>query len=210
MCSVIYGLLDDDGITVRYIGSTSHDLKSRLHAHWYQRHNTNSPVRLWLQSRSTMPTGIQFEECDTKDEAKIEAKWIIFFGLDNLLNVIPGGYKFNGTNYQLDPVSRARQVAAAKKALTGRTMSDETKARISAANTGKKRTLEARQKMRQAKLGRPLTDEHRQKLSEAHRGIVHTAEARANMSAAQQGKQVSDETREKLRQAWVRRKARMA
>ena len=206
----IYGIVDekDDPTTVVYVGAARYP-KSRMTRHWRQRYDKESPLNTWLRSLDRCPDYVVLTTCGLDERDDQERYWIAHYGFDNLLNVTTGGHGFDGKNYQLDPVSRARQIAAVKKALTGRTMSDETKARISAANTGKKRTPEAREKMRQAKLGKPLSEEHRRKLGDAHRGRVHTAAARANMSAAQRGKTVSDETREKLRQAWVRRKERM-
>lgn len=202
----IYGIVNDDHDVV-YVGCAK-NLKARIARHWRQRYDKETPLNQWLRTLDSTPDYIELETCtiDTRDEA--ECRWIAHYGFDDLFNVTTGGHGFDGKNYQLDPITRARQVEAVKRALTGVPKSAETKRKISAANTGKKRTPEAREKMRQAKLGKSLSEEHRRKLSASHRGIVHTPEARANMSAAQRGRKVSDETREKLRQAWIRRRAR--
>lgn len=53
---------------------------------------------------------------------------------------------------------------------SGHVKSEETKKKISEANTGKIRTEEAKEKMSKAKIGKPLTEKHKKKLSEANSG----------------------------------------
>lgn len=64
---------------------------------------------------------------------------------------------------------------------TGRTHSDETRAKIAEAHKGK-----------------TLTPEHRAKIGAAGRGSTHSAETRAKMSVALTGQKRSDETRAKM------------
>ena len=63
---------------------------------------------------------------------------------------------------------------------TGRHLTAETRAKISAAKTGKHPTPEIRSKL----LGKHLTAEHKAKISAAHRGKHPTAETRAKLSVA--------------------------
>lgn len=82
--------------------------------------------------------------------------------------------------------------------------SDETKRKISAANTGNtyrvgvKASAESKEKMRQAKLGKTISEEHKQKISAGNKGKRMSAEAKAKMSASKTGHVVSDETRKKI------------
>jgi hypothetical protein len=68
-------------------------------------------------------------------------------------------------------------------------MSDETKAKISMSNTGKKRSSEARQNMSNAHKGKIISEEQRKKISDANSGSnnhfygkTHTQEELDKMS----------------------------
>lgn len=52
----------------------------------------------------------------------------------------------------------------------GRKRSEETRRKLSVANTGKRHSEQAKQKMRDAKLGRKLSEEHKRKVGDAARG----------------------------------------
>jgi hypothetical protein len=151
--SIIYGLLDDDD-TVRYVGATCLSLELRTKLHWRQRHRSNSPSRRWLQSRDVLPKAIVLEVCKSGYESEIEAeaRWIAHYGLENLLNVVAAGYKFEGQYHQVDPVSEAERRRKIRIASTGVCrMTEEGKNRGALKRTGQKRSPEARQKMRDAK-----------------------------------------------------------
>jgi hypothetical protein len=96
--------------------------------------------------------------------------------------------------------------------MTRRKMSEETKAKISAAKRGIPKTAQERANMSKAKMtmsdetkaklsaakkGRPISDETRKKRI----GIMSTVSARANMSAAQLGKPKTQETKDKMSKA---------
>jgi hypothetical protein len=117
----------------------------------------------------------------------------------------------------------ARRVYAADRrrhsaALTGRVLSQETKARMSAAKLGNKgragqvHTPETLAKMSAVKKGKPKSAEHRARLSAVNMGRVyvaaHTAETKAKMSAARKGRPMSDEHKAKLRAAGLAQQAR--
>lgn len=98
------------------------------------------------------------------------------------------------------------KMSLSKKGKPGRAISDNEKAKISAANTGKKRSEEAKSKMRAAKVGKPghpLSEEHKAKLLKSVTGKVLTEEHKAKLSAAKKGKPsgriFSKESREKMR-----------
>lgn len=66
-------------------------------------------------------------------------------------------------------------------------MSDETKAKIAASNTGRTHTLESRMKMSASQKGHSVSEETRAKMSASHTGKVKSAETRANISEALRG-----------------------
>jgi len=73
-----------------------------------------------------------------------------------------------------------------------KSMTEETKRKISNANKGKKRTEETKKKIKESNYWRgkkrpPFTDEHRQKMSEAQKGRIISPETRKKMSEATSG-----------------------
>ena len=85
--------------------------------------------------------------------------------------------------------------------------SEETKAKMSAAQKGRELTEEHRRKISEAQLGKkrgPRSEETKRKISETNKlrePVRHTSESRAKISAANKGKPkppISDETRRKL------------
>ena len=86
----------------------------------------------------------------------------------------------------------------------GHKHTDETKAKISAANKGKQNSLgykhstETRAKQSESKKGRKRSDETKSKMSASMKGKKHTDETRAKISAANKGRKRSDETRAKI------------
>lgn len=68
---------------------------------------------------------------------------------------------------------------------TGRKLSDEAKAKISVANSGKTKPWLAERN--RARSGQPLSEEHRAKLSAVSKGVPKTQEHRDRIGAAQKG-----------------------
>jgi len=98
------------------------------------------------------------------------------------------------------------QKEAAKKRI-GQKRTEETKARMSAAQKGRKLTEEHKSKLAVAAKNRlPINEETRKKLSEKAKGRIGpwagktmSTEIRAKMSAAQQGKKMSEEAKIKMK-----------
>ena len=113
-----------------------------------------------------------------------------------------------------------------------RPISEETRAKMREASTGRKHTEETKKKISLSKIGHEVSEETRKKLSEDHKlkaaamteeerkakfgynkgktpankGIPHTEETKRKMSEAQKGKKFSEETKRKMKEAWKRRK----
>lgn len=98
------------------------------------------------------------------------------------------------------------QKEAAKKRI-GQKRTDETKARMSAAQKGRILTTEHKSKLSIAATNRPpISDETRQKLKQrkpnkSMLGKTMSEETKAKMSASQKGKTMSEETKAKMRTA---------
>jgi hypothetical protein len=78
------------------------------------------------------------------------------------------------------------------------TLSEEARAKISAANKGRKATPEARAKISAAHKGKKRTAEHRAKISAAQKGKKHTPETRDLFRIVNAGRKISPEHRAKI------------
>ncbi len=74
----------------------------------------------------------------------------------------------------------------------------ETKAKLSAANIGKKLTTETKAKMSDSRRGKSLSAEHRASISESNSGKVFSPEHRARLAKAATGKARSAEAHTKM------------
>ena len=85
----------------------------------------------------------------------------------------------------------------------------ESRAKISAAQTGKKRgphSVEHRENIRKALQGRKLTEEQKAKISKGLTGLRHSKESCDKMSRQRKGRKCTEEVKENMRRAWVIRK----
>ena len=81
----------------------------------------------------------------------------------------------------------------------GKSLSEETKIKLSEAHKGKTLSEETKRKMSESRKGRIVSEETRKKQSESNKGKTRSEESRKKMSESQKGRIVSEETRKKLR-----------
>lgn len=171
---IIYGLTDPKTGEVRYIGKSSSGMR-RPRDHFTEsslKQHARTHKAKWIRKvhASGNACGIVvLEEC--MDESALnsaEIRWIAHGRAQGwqLTNATDGG-----------------------EGVTGLRMSEETKAKLSAANKGRK-----------------LTDAHRAKMSAAMKDRYFSPEHRARISAAQKGRKLSPERIDQLRQANMGRK----
>ena len=117
----------------------------------------------------------------------------------------------NGYKIDQEPYYKTVSVIGLTGTNKGRKLSEEAKAKMSAAAKGKKKSEETCAKMSAAKKGRIVSDEARAKMSESHKGQKKSEETCAKMSAAKKGRIFSEEHKAKMRAAqkeyWKKRKA---
>lgn len=194
----IYGLADPRDGALRYIGITSTPLAARLRSHVYSRR---------FQDAGFEPEIFEVETYSSEQGARdAERFWIAYFrGLGcDLLNVSPGGALMaDSSRAKLSAACRGRSVWN-----KGIPRSAETKAKLSAANSGRRLPEETRARMRAAAMSRcPHAPATRAKIAaslignrraagtrpsalnraltaERNRGRVWTPEARAKIAAA--------------------------
>ena len=93
-------------------------------------------------------------------------------------------------------------------AMKGKKHSEETKLKLSKANTGKKHTEETKEKLSKVGKGRVHSIETKKKMSIAQMGKTFSEETRKRMGIAQKGKIISNSTREKIRASLLGRKGK--
>lgn len=127
-------------------------------------------------------------ECESEQEAFADERHQIAqlrFDGYNLANICDGGEGVTGHKHSDESRAKisARQI--------GRRWTPESIAKRSATNRGRKRSLETRVRMSQSKKGKLCRPETRAKLSAINMGHTHTVEARAKISAAHKGNHYS-------------------
>ncbi len=92
----------------------------------------------------------------------------------------------------------------------GKTLSEETRNKISAAQTGRKLPPEWKMNISESLRGKPKSKEHVEKVRQALKGQVISPEAKAKMSASHKGKPLSEIHKRNLRlalkESWRKRK----
>lgn len=175
----IYVLIDSDGAR-RYIGKAN-DPARRLQEH------RRRGGRMWA---------VSFDVLETCDEAawKNRERFWIAYGREQgwpLDNISDGG---NGH------VPRVCYEATRAK-LRARVVTPETRAKISAANTGRRHTPETRQKLSEITRHYFESPEARAKVGAVHKGTHLTDEHREKITAASQALWATPEHQEKQRAA---------
>ncbi len=124
------------------------------------------------------------EECNREMLNDREVYWISYFNAFG-----EGGYNLTSGGGQGTTVSDKTK-AKMSAALKGRIISEEHRENLSVALKGKKPSEEHRENLSVAHKGKIKSKEHRANLSVAHKGKKPSEEHRANISAASKGKQV--------------------
>lgn len=208
--NIIYGLIDPRTLMVRYVGQSttgptrpiSHGRESKLkieaHTHkarWIRRLQADGLEYAWTT----------LEEVALSDLNDREEWWIRYGKMSGwpLTNLTSGGDGTRGYKQSKEHV--AKRTAKVAAALRGRTISDEHRAKIVAANLGSKRSEIGVQNMREAQRRRAELERNsgvKRTLSNAARakliGRVHSDEHRAKISAALRGRSWSAATHEKM------------
>ena len=170
-----------------YIGQTVNEAKRRFAAHVSNvKHNRYKTV-LYNAMKKYGIDCFQYEVINKAENIKqlneLEVKYIAEYN-----SIYPNGYnlKIGGDNHKLNKrtkrlISESYKISYVKENHPnyGKPLKQETKDRIGAANNGKKRSLEARDKMSKAKIGKPshrkgalLTKETKEKIAASKKGTI--------------------------------------
>lgn len=186
--SGVYGIVHRASGKI-YVGSSC-SLKSRTSYHRSKLRN-NKHDNCYLQNAWTSHGEEAFdfvilERCERDQLVTKEAAWMKFTGCCN---------RDKGFNLDLQCIRKQH--------------SEETKRKIGDAHKGMRHTDEARAKMSAANTGRkfpPRTAEQRANHARASTGRIVSAETRAKMSAIHKGKIMTERHKQQIRDYWKRRR----
>ena len=172
------------------IGSSKRPYKKSGRSRWWNR----------VVNKYSYEVIILADDLSWKDACEKEIYLIDYYGRRDLgkgtlVNMTDGGEGAKGRT--LSEETRAKIGAFHK----GKIVSKETRAKLSAAHTGKKHTEETRAKLSALNKGRKLSAENAAKLIAANKGRIVSKETRAKMSAAKKGRTLSEETRGRMSKA---------
>jgi len=178
----IYTLSDKTGI--RYVGKSNNPKKRYLSHITDTRNDTykNNWIKS-LQKKKLLPI-LEILDIVSLDEWQFwEKYWIAQCKI--------WGFKLTNSTVGGDGIGFG-------KPYVGRKLSEETKKKLSIANTGKKLSKETKEKIRKTSLGRKHTDEAKYKCSLINKGKKLTDEHKEKLSKAKIGKKLTEEHKKKI------------
>jgi len=187
-----------------YVGKTVFSLEKRIQQHIY----SASPRATCLIDRAIHKHGPQWFLWTTLFESNSEEELLHW---ERILIAVKGsktprGYNATDGGQGTSGYFRSEETLARMSAVQmGKKHSAETRAKMSAAHTGLKPSPEAVAKAAAANRGKKRSPAICAKMSITHRGRKHTPETRAKMSEDRKGKRLSPEHRAALRVAALKR-----
>ena len=164
----------------KYIGQ-SIDIYGRWHTHKYllnkNQHDNDHLQKAWNKYGEDNFNFYILEECDECELGNNESKYIQLYNTTNSefgYNLQSGGcinYRLSDETKQKISEALVGKMAGENNPMYGKTHSEETKEKISKANTNP--SEKTREKIRQTRLGTKASDETRRKMSENKIGKTH-------------------------------------
>ena len=174
----IYGLRDPRTAEIRYIGKTKH-IGRRLCGHLCDTRREHTRKANWIAQllrEGLKPEVVVIDTVAEENWIAAEIQWIAYYRWigARLTNATDGGDGMNNP-------------------------SEETRMKITIANTGRIPSAEARRRMSEAGKGRKVSADTRRRMSESRKGIVFSQVTKDRMSAAWKNRApASPETCERL------------
>jgi group I intron endonuclease len=195
-----------------YIGS-SKDMNARWRNHKSElnrKKHTNSYLQhSWDKYGESSFSFEYLEECIATREILIEREQYYLDSLRPEYNLAKKAENCLGVKHS---ISTRQKMSEAAKRRQRNPCSEETKAAISQANRGQKRTDEQKERIAKSLRGRSISDDHKSKISTTLKGRMFSEETRAKISESKKGKSLSEDHRKKLsataKNHWLERKTK--
>lgn len=183
----------------QYVGCSVRGLDSRKHEHQSRHRHRNLPFykALCKYGFDSFSWEILWQGGDPDEMYAKEREFIA-----SMNTKVPRGYNLaDGGGGPLGWIPSEETKQKIREANLGKTISEETKRKISLTKKGRaghKVSAETKRKLREVNLGKRHTEESKRKMSAAHKGKIVSEETKRRMSAARIGKKHSLETRRKI------------
>lgn len=174
---------------LKYVGQ-SRQIEKRWHHHATYESRTRLGRAISKHGWESFRTEV-LQECEIQHLNSLEASWIRRHDClsPRGLNLTTGGDCF-----ELSQETKAKIIAFH----TGRKRTAESCARIGAAKLGMRHSEDSKRRMSESQMGRIVSAETREKLRSIGTGRAHTPEAKAKMTLSRLGKKLPPETRAKM------------
>ena len=183
---------------MRYVGQTVRTLNKRLNQHVYESKSGQKCAYLHSAIAKYGAEAFVISLLDVaSDQQELNAKesyWI-----KELNTLAPNGYNLRaGDNRSAVSQSTKEKLS---KALTGKIVSEETKAKLSALTIEQMKDPAKREHLANLNRGKKMSSETKAKISAANSGKSLSAEHKANLSIAKTGKRHTEEAKNNMRLA---------
>jgi len=168
-----------------YIGQTTRPIHKRLEEHQTGKSSNCAAIYNAIKFHGWDNFEVDWYECPDEDLNFDEELLVREMG-----TLAPGGYNLREGGGNCGKMSEETKQKC-REAQLGKTLSNETRQKISESNLCEKHHM----------YGKKLTDEHKQKISESRNGKTHTEECKRMMSDARIGIPKSDEHKKKIGEA---------
>jgi hypothetical protein len=195
----VYQHIRLDNSTIFYIGIGSDSTYKRANNKYNRNQVWKRISKKYGYSVEIIYDNITWEDACNKEIELIKKYGRINLGSGDLVNMTDGGEGLIGLIHTEDHRKKNSDSNKGKKKseefvekLRNRTVSDETKLKISVSNRGKKRTVDQRQKMKDSLKGKYIGENNH------FFGKNHTDESKNKISKAAKGRKLSVDIKEKI------------
>lgn len=170
LITYIYVLKDPTSDEVRYVGKTVKPIQQRFRLHiWEAKNGGRTRKNNWIKSllnQGLLPTIECIEVVEGDSWVDREKHWISHYRkFGNLTNHTDGGEGLAGHRHSEE--TKLKMSINNGKPMTGKTMPEETKKKISSTLKGREFTEDHKRKISEAQIGREISSSTKEKISDS-------------------------------------------